>query len=285
MKLIKIVILFLIATTTIASAQTIDIYQRPEQVERSHDFDAQHYRLELVFDLDAKEFEGENRVTLKPLRDDFREVILDAQDLIISEVFNFRNGPLTFDHTGQKLTIYLSRAYSYGEEVTFTIKYSAKAPLKGFFFSDETPDNPKMISTDSWPNEARTWFPCYDYPHDKVTMELIGTVKQPNKILSNGKLLSVTENKENNTVTYHWFQQKPHSTYLSMVAIAPFAVIEDSLGSLPINYWVYEKDEQDARRVFKKTPSNIEFAELRSKFPTKNRKQIRRMMKKIRSKK
>ncbi|MFA9452912.1 MAG: sulfatase-like hydrolase/transferase [Candidatus Aminicenantaceae bacterium] len=41
--------------------------------------------------------------------------------------------------------------------------------------------------------------------------------------------------------------------------MAPFVVIEDSLGSLPINYWVYEKDVKDARRIFKKTPYMIEF--------------------------
>ncbi len=44
-----------------------------------------------------------------------------------------------------------------------------------------------------------------------------------------------------------------------MVAIAPFAVIEDSLGSLPVNYWVYEQDVEDARRIFKKTPEMIDF--------------------------
>ncbi|MCJ7582962.1 MAG: M1 family metallopeptidase, partial [Candidatus Aminicenantes bacterium] len=81
----------------------------------------------------------------------------------------------------------------------------------------------------------------------------------PNKVLSNGRLVSVKENDEDNSVTYHWHQDKPHSTYLSMVAIAPFAVIEDSLGSLPINYWVYEKDVEDARRIFKKTPYMIDF--------------------------
>jgi len=259
MKLISFVILCLSAFASNISAQIIDISKRPIQVERSHDFDAIHYKLNLFFDLDKKEFYGENTVTLKALKNDFRECILDAQELIITEVLNSNNAPLKFDHTDQKLIIYLSRAFSYGDEVTFTIKYSARGKMKGFFFSDETSRNPKMISTDSWPNEARTWFPCYDYPNDKVTMELIATVKQPNKILSNGKLISVTENKEDNTVTYHWHQQKPHSTYLSMVAIAPFAVVKDSLGSLPINYWVYEDDVEDARRIFKKTPEMIEY--------------------------
>ena len=44
-----------------------------------------------------------------------------------------------------------------------------------------------------------------------------------------------------------------------MLAIGPFAVIEDSLGSLPITYWVYEKDVQDAKWIFKKTPQMIDY--------------------------
>jgi aminopeptidase N len=259
MEIIKTAFLLLFVLIVNSSAQKIDIYKRPIQVERSHDFDARHYRLKLTFDLDKKEFWGENKVTLKPLRNEFQKCVLDAEELVVTEVTNYRYIPLKFNQTDQKLIIHLSRAYSYGEDVTFTIKYHAKDPKKGFFFSDETPRNPKMISTDSWPNEARNWFPCYDYPHDKVTMELIATVKKPNKVLSNGRLVSVIENKENDTVTYHWHQEKPHSTYLSMVAIAPFAVINDSFGSLPVNYWVYKQDVEDAHRIFKKTPYIIDF--------------------------
>jgi aminopeptidase N len=259
MKRINMAIVFLIVCAASLFAQKIDIYKRPVQVERSRDFDAQHYRLTLTFDLDKKEFWGENKVTLKSLKDEFKECVLDAKELVVTEVVNHHKAPLKFDQTDEKLVVSMSRTYNYGEEATFTIKYYAKDPKKGFFFSDETPRNPKMVSTDSFPDEARHWFPCYDYPHDKVTMELIATVQKPNKVLSNGRLVSIRENDEDNSVTYHWHQDKPHSTYLSMVAIAPFTVIKDSLGSLPINYWVYEKDVEDARRIFKKTPYMIDF--------------------------
>lgn len=259
MKLKKIVIFILVACFANLFAQKIDIYKRPVQEEPSRDFDVQHYRLTLTFDLDRKEFWGENKVTLHPLRDEFMACVLDAKELVVTAVINHQDKSLDFKQTDQKLIIYLAREYNYGEEVTFIIKYYAKDPKKGFFFSDETPQNPKMVSTDSFPDEARHWFPCYDYPHDKVTMELIATVPKPNKVLSNGRLISIKENQEDDSITYHWHQDKPHSTYLSMVAIAPFVVIEDSLGSLPVNYWVYEKDVEDARRIFKKTPYMIDF--------------------------
>jgi aminopeptidase N len=44
-----------------------------------------------------------------------------------------------------------------------------------------------------------------------------------------------------------------------MLAIGPFTVIEDSLGDLPVSYWVYPWAEEDARWIFEKTPRMIAF--------------------------
>jgi aminopeptidase N len=101
--------------------------------------------------------------------------------------------------------------------------------------------------------------PCYDYPNDKVTHEFIITVKDTLKVLGNGRLVRVIEDKLKGTKTYHWSQDFPHSTYLFLLAIGPFAVIEDSLGDLPINYWVYEDSVEDAKWIFEKTPHMIDF--------------------------
>jgi aminopeptidase N len=116
-----------------------------------------------------------------------------------------------------------------------------------------------MVSTDSWPNEAHHWIPLFDYPNDKVIHDLIITVPEGNKVLSNGRLVGVAEDEAARTTTWHWSQDRPHSTYLMMLAIGPFTVIEDSLGDLPINYWVYPEDAEDARWIFAKTPRMIAF--------------------------
>ncbi|MBT8395678.1 MAG: M1 family metallopeptidase, partial [Gemmatimonadetes bacterium] len=85
------------------------------------------------------------------------------------------------------------------------------------------------------------------------------TVPAGNNVLANGRLVGVTEDAEAGATTWHWAQERPHSTYLMMLAIGPFAVIEDSLGDLPISYWVYPEAEEDARWIFEKTPRMIEF--------------------------
>jgi len=259
MKRFSAVLLILISFSFILHAQKIDVYQRPLKYERSRDYDAKHYRVILTFDLDKKSFWGENKITLSPLKDDFKECVLDAEELTVTSVINDQNLPLQFKQTDKHLFVYFSKAYSYGKAVSFTVKYHAEDPKYGLFFDNEGPTNPKMVSTVSWPEYAHHWFPCYDFPNDKVTNELIVTVKNNNKVLSNGRLVSVKEDKEKGTRTYHWSQELPHSTYLFMLAIGPFVVIEDSLGSLPVNYWVYEKDVKDAKWIFKKTPYMIDF--------------------------
>jgi len=242
-----------------AFAQKVDIYQRPEQFERNRDYDVQHYKLNFKFDEADKIYWGENTITLLPLKDDFNVCRLDARDFSVTEVIDINEHPLEFEQTKEHLIINLSRKYSYKEKVIFTVRYTEKNPKRGLRIYDATPDNPSQINTYAWPEYARHWFPCYDFPNDKVTNELIATVRSDYKVLSNGRLVDVSEDKTNHTKTYHWSQEIPHSTYLIMMAAGPYEVIEDSLGELPVNYWVYKQHLENAPRSFRKTPQMIAF--------------------------
>ena len=259
MRKIVLGLLIVCSCTAGITAQQTDIYQRPVQIERSRDYDALHYRVSLTFDLDEKILRGENLITLTPLADGFTRCLLDAMELIVDSVTDSEKRELDFEQSAEKVSIFFSKSYSYSDTITFTVQYHANDPQQGLFFDEETSDHPRMVSTDSWPDEARYWIPCYDYPNDKVTHELIITVPEGEKVLSNGRFLGVVHDERNSTATWHWSQEESHSTYLMMLAIGPFEVIEDSLGSLPINYWVYPGDVEDARWIFEKTPRMIQF--------------------------
>jgi len=259
MKKVFFTLFVILLSLSLLYTQQIDVYQRPVTPERSHDFDVYHYKIQLTFDLDAKTFHGENTITLTPLNDNFTECVLDAEEITVTEVLNQRYLSLKFNQTDTKLTVYFSRSYNYEDELSFTVKYHGKDPKEGLYFDDETEEHPQMVSTDSWPDDAHHWIPCYDYPHDKVTQEMIITVKGNNKALSNGELISVTEDRKNNTKTYHWLMDHPHSTYLFMLAIAPFEIIRDSHKNVPIEHWVYKKDAKEAVYVFRKTPYMMDF--------------------------
>jgi aminopeptidase N len=257
-KLLITLLLILMAATTLL-AQT-DIYSRPEQVERSHNFDAIHYKVSLNFDLEAKKFHGTNQVTLKPLVDNFQQVILDAENLEITAVKTADGQSLEFTHAENILTIELAKSWSYGQELQFVVHYQASNSQKGIFMDEEAEDHPRMVTTDSWPNEARTWFPCYDYPNDKVTAEVIITTDAKWSVLSNGKLISEIDNNDGSK-TWHWHQLKPHPTYLSNLAIGPFEVVKLQGHEIPMSAWVYPGKRERAEYVFRKTGKMIKFFE------------------------
>jgi aminopeptidase N len=241
------------------TAQQVDIWNRPVQVERSRTWDFIHYRVSLAVDPEAQTFRGENRIILTPLADGAAQCELDAEHLTIVDVRDESGRTLAHEQGDTSVVVTFPRAVSYGDTVSLTVVYQGEGSRDGFFFDDATDDHPRMVSTDSWPDEAHHWIPLYDYPNDKVTHELIVTAPRGNRILSNGRLVGVVEDEQAGTTTWHWLQEQPHATYLMMLAIGPFAVIEDSLGSLPVNYWVYPKDTVDARRIFAKTPRMIAF--------------------------
>ncbi len=240
-------------------AQEVDVWSRPVQAERSRCCDFLHYRVSLTFDLDAKRFQGENRITLTPFSNGVDRIELDAEEIVVESATGPGGEPLALERSDTSVSLRLARPLAFGDTVDLTVRYWGEDPREGFFFDDAGEGHPRMVSTDSWPDEAHHWIPLYDYPNDKVTHDLVITVPAGNKVLSNGRLAEVTEDEGAGTTTWHWSQDRPHATYLMMLAIGPFVVLEDSLGNLPINYWVYPGAEENARRIFEKTPRMIAF--------------------------
>ncbi len=59
--------------------RNIDVYSRTLQTERSREFDAVHYRIDLKFDEDKGTFWGETTITLRPLSNNFKKCSFDAE--------------------------------------------------------------------------------------------------------------------------------------------------------------------------------------------------------------
>jgi aminopeptidase N len=240
-------------------AQPAELMRRPQNFERSRDFDALHYNLKFVFNDTAKSYLGENTVTLSSLKDALLVCVLDAEDFTVTSVVDPQGRSLAHAAAGGKLEVSLARPAKFGEKVSFTVRFLHSNPKTGLKFIEGTADFPSQIDTYNWPEDARHWFPCFDSPNDKASSEVTVTVRAGWKVLSNGKLVDVAEDKAAGTTTWHWLQAEPHPTYCIMLAAGPFEVIEDSLGALPVNYWVYKNDVAAAPRSFRKTPRMIDF--------------------------
>jgi aminopeptidase N len=248
-----------IIVTLPSFSQGVDWSKKTLQSERSRSYDALHYLIKIRLDLDQKAFEGVTTVTAYSFREGLSDCVLDAEEFAVTSVLSDDGKGLAFDQTSKELTVHLPRPYKFGEEFSFTCFYHGRDPKNGLRFVAETEDNPRMVYSDSFPANVHHWFPCYDYPNDKVTDEIIATVGQGLKVAANGRLVSVIEDKEAGTVTYHWSQDLPHSTYLIFLAAAPYVVVHDSYKTLPVNYWVYPQDVDKVGPTYGKTPKMIEF--------------------------
>lgn len=264
MKRVRLILL--LALAGLLPAQ-VDLSARPRRAERSRQYDVLHYRIKLKLNDAARSLEGETRITLRPLKDGFDTLVLDAETFRVASVEQLR-----FEQTPGKLTVHLNRPYRFHEELSVNISYSArnvaidperhgmpKGYGLGIAFKAETPDHPRLIHTLSFPEGARHWFPCYDHPNDKATSELIATVDASYQVIANGVLQGVTEDRAKGEKTFHWLQNQPHSTYLFAFAAGPYKRVTDKKGPLPISYWVFPAAVPDAERSFGKTREIIEF--------------------------
>ena len=141
------------------------------------------------------------------------------------------------------------------------ITYSG-SPESGLHFvppDPAYPEKPVAIWTQGEAEDNHHWLPCYDYPNDRVTTEMIVTVAKPLSVVSNGSLVGTKENPDG-TRTFHWKMDQPHSTYLITLTASEFVSFHDRVGSLPVDYYVTKNvDEATARRFMGKTPAMIRF--------------------------
>ncbi len=228
---------------------------------RDRDYDVLDYRLTIEADLRKKTVAGEAEIRLVPVRPLFDEVLLDAAAGMVVSRVRAGGAGLEFTHTGDTLLVPLGRPYAPGDTLTLTIDYSVTAPAKGLYFSgpdDSDPDRPWQLYSQGETDENHHWFPCYDYPSDKATSEMIITVESAFTAISNGRLVGAQKDASGAKTTYHWKEELPHVSYLVSIVVGEYRLVEDSWRGKPILNYVYESNVQDAARSFGKTPAMMD---------------------------
>ncbi|MEZ4691931.1 MAG: hypothetical protein R3A12_17955 [Ignavibacteria bacterium] len=119
----------------------------------------------------TRSFTASNEITLK-IDSALNSVSLNAKNtsLVIDSVLK-SNMPLVFTHSGDMLNIVLDRIYNPGESVVFKIYYRHNNVTDNGFYAGSG-----MVFTDCEPEGARNWFPCWDRPSDKATLDLTARV-------------------------------------------------------------------------------------------------------------
>jgi aminopeptidase N len=246
----------------------------------SHDYDLIHQRIEVKnFDWDATAFDGKVTTTLVSLRPGLDSIVMDmghrlaVRSVTVEQIAKGRAAPARppvhpsarvaarFARPGDTLVVRLPRSVAMGDTVRFTVDYRGKITQgRGLYFFKAEPERahrPQQIYSGGGTDGNPNWIPTYGAPNDKETWELVATAPAGYTVVSNGRQITDVGGKgKPHTVT--WRQERPASTYLISIVIAPLVKVADRWRNVPLAYYVYPEDVPLARRLFGMTPDVME---------------------------
>lgn len=226
---------------------------------QEHNINILDYRFDWKIDVDSQYIQGKASVTARSLIHNLNTITLHLADNMGVTGITQNQILLDFDHQEDLLDIYLVQSQNPGEVFEVEIAYQGY-PESGLNFSYHQ-DQPVVWSLDE-PVGAREWFPCYDLPSDKATVEMRVTVPNDMMVASNGSLINVIDNLDD-TVTFIWKENYPIATYLISIAATNYETFSDYYFSgsdtMEVIYYVYPEDLLLAQGDFSITVPMIEF--------------------------
>ncbi|MEO8573138.1 MAG: M1 family metallopeptidase [Pyrinomonadaceae bacterium] len=250
----RLLILFLIFDS--AAAQT-----PRRNFDRPRTYDAEHYILRVSFDRKAKKVIGETTIRFKPLKNDFTVAEFDAVGISFDSVeLESRGTRLKFRTVGGNILVTLDKAYKTTDTITIKFKHSS-VPRKGVYFVDDEVENGKVIHSEQiWTqgeaDEARHWFPSFDFPSDKATFEEFITANEGETVVGNGEPLEEVTNADG-SITHHFRMNIPTPTYLVSFVVGKYARVADKYRDIPLGFYIYPGAEAVAQKAYGNTKEMI----------------------------
>jgi aminopeptidase N len=234
----------------------------------SREYDLRHVALDLKFDWTAEVALGTATLTFAPLLANTRQATFNAALSAVNSVKLADGKALQykFDQSKEILTVELDRAYQPAQLVTITIDYRSgkaggdspvgRAGLQFIKPNERDAARPRQIWSQGQPENNRYWFPSFDHPSDFRTSELRATVEKPFTVISNGKLVSTKDNKDN-TRTFHWKMDVPYTNYLTSIIVGEYAAVEGKYENVPVVSYVYPNEVAEGRASTGRLPEMV----------------------------
>src|ERR1700722_8709018 len=145
-----------------------------EPYARTRDYDLQHSKIALKFDIDQRKVIGDVTHSVSILRENTTRLSFDSVGLTIQSV-TVNKSAAKFETTSAKLLVSLPGTPKVGDKYEVEIRYEGK-PNKGMYFilpDKNYPKQPIEIWTQGESEDTRYYLPTYDYPNDRLTTETI----------------------------------------------------------------------------------------------------------------
>jgi len=167
---------------------------------------------------------------------------LDLKGQTVDSVIHI-NGPLQFNHIGEKLIISLNQPMAQGEFNQVTVHYHGgpvvdPSGFGGFYFNSDLAYNIGVAFTDVPHVYGRVWFPCFDNFVEKSAYEFQILSPANRTAYCNGHLVSIDSIGSNVNRTT-WVNDHEIPSYLASVAISTYnkfetAFLSNSGDSIPV---------------------------------------------------
>lgn len=244
-------------------------------VQPKQRLDVLHYDLDLRIDPGALTVQGTVAMsfvptaTLKTLRMRLRP------PLAVSRA-SLDRAAVSPQQNGSDLIFTLNPPLQTGTTHVLSVTYggvpSPPDDFTGGIFFDIHAGTPSA-TTLSEPFDSFVWWPCVDDVSDKATTDMRLTVPPGMVGASNGKLADTSTTSDGWTV-YHWRESYPMANYLLSANVTNYSIFSTNYTSLdrktrmPIVYYVYPEDLQQASLNFQRVPQMVRtFAGLVGEYP------------------
>lgn len=256
-------------------------------------FDHKHLKLTLdIPDVENAAFDGVATLTTSPIGIARSTLTLNARKTMAFSKVTVNGEPAAFtqDKDTSLLTITFPKPIDAGADAVVEMTYHATKPTgnsSGLLWvqprkDEEHKNDGVMIYSQGEADYNSYWFPCHDYPNDKLTTEIVVTVDSGYEVISNGRLVEkvtglksfvgeidartgeeISKTEKPQRTQWHWLQDKPHASYLVMLAIGKFDVVDVNEGKPGVPMPVYGPlgSADDLKFIFKHTPDMVKHFE------------------------
>ena len=214
----------------------------------SAQMDVLHYTATLEPEIAAKSVTGSVNIRFST---ESEEAEFNCGDLVIDWV-RLAGATLKFAVVDHRLRVSLPKDRRMREiEIDFH-----GAPRYGIRFFPDRQQVHTIFSTSQW-------MVCVDDPSDKATLTFNLILPANLTAVANGQLVSQRE-LPNSKRTLEWRQDNAIPTYIFGFAVGPFQVVSQKHRNVELKYLATNYTPDQVRRIFRETPSMLDFFENRA---------------------
>ena len=220
-----------------------------------------------------KKIEGKVSYEFEVLAD-VDSIFLDAKNMDFSKVV-MDGKQVKYANDGEK--IYIHSKFKKGELHDIRVQYSCIPKQTAYFLGwDDKIEGNEQIWTQGQGKYTSHWLPSFDDMEEKVEFDLKIQFDKSFTVISNGKLIDVTNEPVSNPI-YCFDMEKPMSSYLLAFIIGKYNKHElTSSSGISIENYYYPVDSIRVEPTYRYTKEIFDFleSEIGTPYPWQNYKQI-----------